>query len=156
MQCLVVSRVHLHPYLFLLLLCIHSVYTIMTIPISSFMIIYAILKTSESCINMMLQIFAFTYNLFVEECVSHDTHRRLFRLLKLFLLSPFFRRTWVHSWYLVGFVLLNLFVFCVVFCKSLFVFLSLYCLSFIDQRLLTSLVYLYLQTCLTTQCPKKK
>jgi hypothetical protein len=28
------------------------------------MIIYAILKTSEICINMMLQIFAFTYNLY--------------------------------------------------------------------------------------------
>jgi hypothetical protein len=64
MQCLVVSHVHLHPYPFLLLLCIHSVYAIMTNPISIFMIIYAILKTSEICINMMLQIFAFTYNLY--------------------------------------------------------------------------------------------
>ena len=39
-----------------------------------------------------------------------------------------FRITWVHTWNLVGCVLLNLkLVFCVVFCTSLFVVLFLFC-----------------------------
>lgn len=52
-----------------------------------------------------------------------------------------FRNTWVHPWSVVRFIIARSLVFCVKFCRSLFVLLALFfwvlcCLSFYDLRLL--------------------
>ena len=59
-----------------------------------------------------------------------------------------FRSTWFHSRFLVRFVLLDLYFYCEMFCRSLFVLLiffvwSLYCLSFLHLRLLISSTFHY-------------
>jgi hypothetical protein len=60
-----------------------------------------------------------------------------------------FRDTYVHSWFLVGFVAAQCLVFCIVFCGSLVELLSftrlvILCLSFFDLRFLNNSFMLFL------------
>jgi hypothetical protein len=66
------------------------------------------------------------------------------------------RSTWVHSWLFVGFVLLILLALCVVFCGSLFVFLSFFFYLRRVRRYQRGNQKPYIEEEQTTQWPKEK